>query len=369
MEKKNKIALANGLIWLHQRLFSSLRPTSALSTASEFSCIAIYSTTALGDLMFNTPSIRQLRLRYPRAKLILIAHRKYSAMLQGYEDVDEVVCWDGKFSHVFGLIRILRRFPVDLAVILHSRAPYDVLSAVFSGCNTIVRDDKHRNGEIPLARWLSAASESNFVGHEIQRRLNLLAALGCHPDQIEMRLPCHINRQHYVQPGKVRVGFQLGTSKAERCWPVASFVDLAQRLLADRPDVQIVLMGITSEQVLEQAFFSQLDPVLKPRVVSLVGKTSIQEVFDVIASLDLLVTGDTGPLHLAAALKVKTVGLFVVSDPKRTGTYQDPELHTVIFHPLNAECSIEQRQTPMSMITPDEVFFHARQALPLPLAQ
>jgi ADP-heptose:LPS heptosyltransferase len=73
-------------------------------------------------------------------------------------------------------------------------------------------------------------------------------------------------------------------------------------------------------------------------------------------NMDVLVTGDTGPLHLAIALKTKTVSLFVTANPQQTGPYQNPELHQVMYVPAETQqLSEEQRHQPLSIITSDEV--------------
>ena len=348
MAKKNKIALANALIWLHQRLFPRLRPAAALNVHSTFGCIVIYSTTALGDVMFNTPAIRQLRRRFPAAHLILVAHQKYTDMLQGYADVDEVLCWDGRFARLPAFVRQLRTRQPELAVILHSRAPYDVFSAVLAGCHTIVRDDNLSGEEVPMTQWLAAWSPPDFVGHVIQRKLKLLSVLGTDPSATAMVVPCIVNRQRYRRTGQCRVGFQLGASTAERRWPVSHFVALADCLLTANPAIVIVLLGIDAEVFLADDFMVGLASVYHGRVESLVGKTSVSEAFDAVASLDVLVTGDTGPLHLAIALQVPTVSLFASANPDRTGPYQDPDLHQLIR--LTAQDAV------MADITPQQVF-------------
>jgi ADP-heptose:LPS heptosyltransferase len=351
MSKKFKMALGDRLIGTWHRLTGY--PQTSLSASEDFSSIAIWSTTALGDLMFNTPAIHQLRQRFPNATLTLIVHQKYTELVKNYPEIDEVLSWDGRFAGIIRFVRQLRRLKPQLAVILHSRAPYDVLSAVWSGCRVIIRDDAYADN-VPLARWLAAASQRNFSGHVIQRKLDLLSVLGCRTDQSDMHVPCTIDRSRYTEANKVRIGFQLGASSPERCWPTSYFADLANRLLADHPERQIVLMGIQSESPLAQAFSEKLDPQFAQQVVSMIGKTTVRDAFDLVAGLDLLVTGDTGPLHLAIALRVPTASLFVTAEPEFTGPYQDPHLHRVI-RPAPGTTERQDEQNPMNSIQPSDV--------------
>ncbi|MNH31554.1 Glycosyltransferase family 9 (heptosyltransferase) [compost metagenome] len=73
-------------------------------------------------------------------------------------------------------------------------------------------------------------------------------------------------------------------------------------------------------------------------------------------NMEVLVTGDTGPLHLAIALKTKTVSLFVTANPTQTGPYQNTELHQVMYVPIDTQnLSEEQRHQPLSIISSEEV--------------
>jgi ADP-heptose:LPS heptosyltransferase len=357
------MALASGVLGLYRCLSGRPRPASELSAGSEFRSIAIYSTTALGDLMFNTPAIHQLRSRYPAAHLTLIVHQKFADLVRDYADIDEVLCWDGKFSHQWGLVRQLRARRPDLAVILHSRAPYDVMTAVFAGARHIVRDDLMRDGLVPMARWLSGWSEPGHVGHVIQRKLSMLSILGCRTDDTAMRVPCALDRSRFAAPGHIRIGLQLGTSTPERRWPVARFAALAAALLQADPARQIVLMGVAHEASLAAEFMAALPERWHGQVDNMVGRTAIKQAFELVASLDLLVTGDTGPLHLAIALHIPTVSLFVTANPAETGPYQDGDLHQVVHCPLPQDAPSVLQQAPMTNISVDAVLTAAEHKL------
>lgn len=355
MAKKNKIALASGLIALYRLMTGRPRPAGALTAETVIRSIVIYSTTALGDLMFNTPAIRQLRLRYPAARIALVVHQKYVDLVQDYADVDAVLCWDGRFARMPGFLRTLRAFRPELAVILHSRVPYDVMSAVFGGCRFIVRDDLLQDGKVPMVRWLAGWSDASKTQHVIRRKLDMLAFLGCRTDDVAMHAPCPVDPARFRSPGRQRIGFQMGASTPERCWPVERFAALAEQVLTGHAEREVVLMGAPQETDLAEAFLAALPAGLHARVHNLVGQTSVRDAFDLVASLDVLVTGDTGPLHLAIAQQVPTVSLFVTAEPFSTGPYQDPALHDVLYRPLPADADAALQACPMTRIGVEDV--------------
>ncbi len=317
-------------------------------------CIVIYSTTALGDLILNSPAIYALKARFPQARIVLVSSKKNKDLVENSEIFDDILYWDNKFNNIFNIIFKLRRFRPQLAVILHAHFPYDILSAVLSGCRYIFRDHYGREA-VELNRWLTGYSPK-FEGHTVQRKLQLLQPLGCDTTLSRMRIPVAIPAGTR-DAGKIRIGFQLGASRDFRRWPVACFATLGDKLMAAEPTVEIILIGGTKEQPLAEEYMALVSPEYRQRTSSLVARTNLLQLASAITTFDMLVTGDTGPLHLAIAQQVKTVSLFVTANPLYTGPYQDLNLHRVFYKPLTSlPAEIAQSPFPMIAITPEEVF-------------
>lgn len=292
--------------------------------------IVIYSTTALGDFMMNTPAIHALRQRFPQAYITLVAHPKFESFLEGGGDWDRIVYWNSKIKTVPQLVKALKnRGQPDLAVILHSHAPYDYLSAVMVGARYVFRDNYADNIDV-MNRWLTNYTYG-FKGHLIQRKLELVAPLGCDISSVEMKLPCQVIKRAARKTNKKVIGFQMGASTPERCWPLENFAQVANTLLAANPESSITLIGGGGEMYLQQPFMEKVDVAFHSRIESLIGKTSLPELVSTINKFDVLITGDTGPLHLAVALKIPTISLFVTAEPSASGPYQDMELHRVLY--------------------------------------
>jgi ADP-heptose:LPS heptosyltransferase len=133
------------------------------------------------------------------------------------------------------------------------------------------------------------------------------------------------------------IGIQLGSRHQDRQWPVKQFAELGRRLLRDR-DSELVLTGANTEAPLGQEFLNCLadDAGTSNRVRNLMGKTSLPELAGVLANLDLLVTTDTGTMHLAAAMETPILALFMgPALVHETGPYGKG--HTIIQ--VNKPCS------------------------------
>lgn len=350
--KKFKIALCDFFLSLFFRQAKSTPEKKQALALEEFDSILVYSTTALGDYMFNSPALRAIRQRYPKAKITLIAHPKYQDLLKMRDFYDEVLFWTNKVSDMLTLVRQAKQYKPQLAILLHSHLPYDVASAAMAGCQYIVRDNYARPiGK--LARWLVYGLDE-FDEHVIARKMKLVSALGCSTENVDMALPC----SYEIQPkpkGTIRIGFQLGASTLVRCWPPEHYAKLAQRLLSKDHRIEVALIGSAQETPLVDALLKHVDDMNVTRITSFVGKTTLPQLLGVIASMDLLVTGDTGPFHLAISLHVPTLSLFVTENPRRSGVYQDRSLHENIYLPL-ADPRITDKAVPLKAISIDMVY-------------
>ncbi|MEJ5175136.1 glycosyltransferase family 9 protein [Erwinia sp. MYb416] len=324
--KKNKIKWISRALTLYTFFSRHLKKNKTLNAEKEFQRIAIYSTTALGDLMFNTPAIDALKRRYPRASFVLVSSEKNYTLVAGSPWFDDVFYWDNKIRNAHRLIKSLRRFKPQLTVILHSHMPYDIFCAVVSNSEYIIRDNYRIDSPL-MNSWLNAYSKSEGQ-HLIQRKLDLLGILGCDTHNPLMHIPVSYiasNQSNAI----IRVGFQMGASEAKRCWPVARFAELAAQLCSEG-GYQVVLIGGPKDQHLVDEFNQSLADEWLSHTENQVGKTSLTGLLTVIDGLDVLVTGDTGPLHLAIALQTPTVSLYADAEPKYTGPYQDKSHHSVL---------------------------------------
>lgn len=346
--KKKAISLfLTGYTRFNQRL----QVNQSIDKSHEFKDIVIYSTTALGDFLFNTPAIRAVRNRYPSARITLVAHEKFREFLQHGEDWDRVVWWNNKFSTMGPMIKALKseKDKPELALLLHSHEPYDYLSAILAGAQYVIRDNYYDDFD-SRDRWLNDYT-IGFVGHIIQRKLALVEPLGCEISDYQMKLPMVIPEAGSTVA--LTVGFQMGASKSDRCWHPENFALVAEALMRSFPALKIALIGGPEEKGLVKEFWQHIDPAYHYRVMDHVGKTGLTQLTEMISRFSVLLTGDTGPLHIAIAAKTATVSLFVTANPYATGPLQDQHLHDVIY--VARHKSNKPYLSPMSLIKPEMV--------------
>ena len=130
--------------------------------------------------------------------------------------------------------------------------------------------------------------------------------------------------------GRRLIGLQCGASAASRMWPAAHFAELGRRLLAAHPDAAVVLTGAPGERPLLEAVARDIGERCVPA-----ADLPIDALPALVARLAVLVSGDTGTMHLAVAMDTPTVCLFAVSDPATSGPAYDHERHIVIHRPCS----------------------------------
>lgn len=297
--------------------------------------ILAISCTAIGDTLLSTPALRSLRLAYPDAHIALLINRAHVPLFANNPDADELIPYDGGYRRFFRLAWSLHRHRFDLALILHGNEPQATPLTYLSGADfrfKLPNDNRFRflltNNE-QVRRW-------EDFGHGIEQRLAVAALAGGAATGPQMtllaseaasaRLVARLDRLG-VTADAVLIGFQAGASTVSRRWPAQRFAELAKRLLASEPKAWIVLTGGGNERVLAEKIATSIG---SPRVWVAAGEPAIDELPALIGKFRLLVTGDTGPMHLAVAVGTPVVALFAVSDWRRSGPAYDLDRHVII---------------------------------------
>jgi ADP-heptose:LPS heptosyltransferase len=298
--------------------------------------VLLISSTALGDTVLSTAAFAPLRRRFPAARIAALIHAPYVPLFRHCPELDEVVPSRGAWRGFVGLAQRLRRERPDLALILHGNEPQATPLAYLAGARWIV---KLPNASNPF-RFLLANREPPVawaeLGHGLNQRLRTAALVSADVAGARMALPVTAAAVAAVDgflaeaglAGRRLIGFQCGASAASRMWPAAHFAELGRRLLASHTDATIVLTGSPAERDYLEGLRRDIGE--RCRVAC---ELPIETLPALIDRLDVLVSGDTGTMHVAVATGTPTVCLFAVSDPATSGPAYDHELHSVIHRP------------------------------------
>lgn len=336
----------------------------ALLVPADVQRILVISSTAIGDTLLSTPAIHALRQRFPQAHLTGLLHRRVVALFRLYGELNEIIPLRRSLLHTAWS---LRRARPDVAVILHGNEPEATMLAYLSGARYIVKHPKRHFAPELLSSFPGADAYDPLTEHTIMGRLRLAGLLGADTSDTTLRLPipsgteekaAQLLAAHGIGEGDACIGFQVGAATRYKMWPATSFMLLAHRLLHANPNLKIVLLGSRQEGSLCEEIKSGVRDYSRS-VINLAGKIELPALPALVKNLSLLVTNDTGTLHVAIAVKTPTVSLFAPTDPTGIGPMQDIERHRVIKKPPTCTpCVTKRCPTPfcMDQITVEEVW-------------
>lgn len=305
----------------------------------KISSILVVSTTGLGDSVLSTPAIHAVRKTFPQAKITGHFHEKYCELFNSHPHLDQVIPYHGtynrRYKNFFSTIKAFRQEKFDLVLIFHGNDPQVVPMAYLSGAPVILR--RPSVGKFDFVLSNPQGERDYFSEHAIVGRLKTAQLAGCAVHDRRMILASEgLNgdglRRFYREMGvpadSHRVAFQVGASYTYKCWPEGHFIALGRRLLQKNPELILLILGSRKEKKRCQRISAGIQ---SPRVTNLAGRCSIGMMKALIGDLKLLVTNDTGPMHIAIALGTRTVCFFGPTSPELFGPLQDPDRHRVFY--------------------------------------
>lgn len=328
------------------------------SKKSELKNVLVVSNTGFGDTILSTPAIKSLRINYPNIKITFLVNSNFYSLFKDFEYVDDILVYKSGLLNQIKLILKLKKLNLDTVFLFHSNGPEDIFFSKLCGAKTVLKMThtlKHEYKDMFLNKAV------NKEQHDIESRLDLVRLYCNNNLETRMSIPNHFysTKPYFKDENKDYIAFQLGAQDSFKMWPVENFVNLANQLLKNNPNLKIVILGATKYEIsLTQEFILKISE--KNRVIDLCGKTPIEDLPSILNQIKLLVSNDTGTMHLSIALKKRTICLFGPTKSNMFGPYQDLELHDVIQKNINIDTKSfskkEWTQDTMKQISVDEVY-------------
>lgn len=298
--------------------------------------ILIRANNWIGDVVMISPAIRAIRERFTRARIAMVAKAWVLEALAGNPCFDELLEYDPNGVHraIAGRLRLSRALrqggPFDLAVLFQKAFDAAVIARLAGARCRIGYATDGRSALLTHALPLPPAGT-----HHVDVFLGLARALGC-----EVRDPVpffhltaddralaesRIDRSPLSGAGP-RVALHAGASKGPRAWHPERYAALA-RTLHDAAGARILLIGGVEESALLNSIQSELRgiPCFAPGPA-----IGLKEVAGILKTCDLFVGNDSGPMHLAAALRIPTIGIFGPGRSRTTGPVGPPQRVAII---------------------------------------
>lgn len=294
----------------------------------------VIKPSALGDIIHSMPFLNAVRKRCPRLEIHWVVARGLHELLADHPMIDRLWIIDKdrwKRAAVLGrtvrelrdLASALRRERFDIAVDLQGLLRSGLICAMTGARERLGFAEAREGSPIFYTRRINGGRDI----HAVDRYLRMAAALGCDTREVRFPLPPNSLRPLLdLRPGDDYLVIAPAAGGAAKQWPARYFGDLAARL----PMKAFIVAGPS-----DTALAGEVERLSRGNAVSLAGKTDLRELTAVVVGAKLLISSDTGPMHIAAALDVPVVAVFGPTNPARTGPYGS--IHTTVR--ADAPCS------------------------------
>lgn len=272
----------------------------------------------MGDSLWGTPALRALKQSCPDSYIHLLVNSQWKTLFIGNPNIDQITDYSSKWfkQPLVGLS--LLRTKYDYVLIFHANKDITRLLPWLRYRFLLA----HQNSS-----WILEKNRVPVEGviHGIQRRLILISKFGAKPDGGQMEIffsekdKCenlNFMKKKELSP-KEYIYLNIGASVLQKRWGIAQFTALADKIL-EATSYKIVLGGGPEEKPLIESMKSHLDP---KRTLCTYDRPIKSNAF-LIGQSRLLVTTDTGPMHIGFALKIPTIALFGSTDPQASGPFE-----------------------------------------------
>jgi lipopolysaccharide heptosyltransferase I len=294
--------------------------------------ILIIKPSALGDIVLALPALSALRKSFPNAKISWLVRPEFAPLLKNHPHLNEIIVFDRKFlgkawfhpaafAALVSLIWRLNRRRFDIVIDLQGLFRTAIF-AWLSGCRKRFGMTSAR--EFGHIFYTSKVSQDRSCIHLVDYYLKIVRTAGAWKTDVQFVLPTDTVADAAVERMLKTKGiktdnyacFVPGSAHADKCWPVERFADLADRV-SRQFGLSVIATGSNSEKPIAQ----RVKNLANVTVTNLAGVTSLSELIALLKNAKLVVSNDTGPGHIAAALDVPVVLIFGRSNPARVAPY------------------------------------------------
>lgn len=286
----------------------------------ELKNILIIQLWGIGESVLTLPAIGALRKKFPKANIDILLTERNKDVYYKNKDINKIISIK------------LNPFPIKL-FIFKNRKRYDLVFDMeeYLNISSIISFfvGKKRIGFSHNIRSLlyTGTAKYNDKQHTSQTFADLLkkAGINLKVDKL-MRLNYSLNDEkvinrllskNKIDKNNFIVGIAPGTAESakSRMWPEEKFIELTEKLIKGKKNIKIIFIGNDEEKELINTIINKIKE--KNEVLNLAGEISLRQLFYLTERCNLFISNDAGPMHIAAAQGVKTIGLFGPNLPVR----------------------------------------------------
>lgn len=302
--------------------------------------ILIVNVNWLGDTLFATPFIWAIRENYPESHIVILTHPRCSEILEGNPHIDEIIIYDerGRYRGLvekFSIISKLKSEKFDTAFILRRSLTRSML-VFLSKIPQRIGFDNRKTGFL-LTKKIPPPPENL---HRVEHFLSLLRPLGINPRSVNYEFFISDEDRHCADELLKGEGLERtdsftvinpGGNWDLKRWPAENFARLGDEIIK-RLKMRVVLTGAEKDM----ALCKDIAGLMEGGPILLCGKTNLKTLGAVFKRARWVISNDSGPMHIAVAVKTPVVALFGPTSPQITGPYGDG-VYKILYNSLDCK--------------------------------
>jgi heptosyltransferase-2 len=332
----------------------------------------------IGDGVMTLPALRTLRKAMPETKISLLVKPWVSPLFEKDPNIDEIIIYGDGYKGATGKIKLSRMLNKKgfCGAILLQNAFDAALIAFLAGIKE--RAGYNRDGRGFLLTTAVPLPQNEDKVHQIYYYLNLLQQLGIQAKfsdpYIYLKLDERLHAREMLKDMKkpilgINPGATYGSAKR---WFPDRFAEIANWFISET-DGNAVIFGGKTEVNIADEIYKKVIPEFRTSnsLLSLAGKISLRELISLIAECDVFITNDSGPMHIAYAVRTPLVAIFGSTDPQLTGPPPGVDGNNSVVITPDLSCSPCFERTCknndmrcMYAITSDDVYYGIKRVLP-----
>lgn len=325
--------------------------------------VVLIKPSALGDVANATPVLAALRGRWPSSRFAWVINAGLAGLVEGLPGLDEVIRFDRarlrptpRGAWAFGrFLAGLRGHRFDLAIDLQGLLRSGLMTRATGAPVRVGLSDAREGATLAYTHRVAMPSGPS---HAVDRLMRVARAFGVEPGPPRFLAAMSEADRRWARDvladvPRPRLILNVGARWETKRWPPDHFAEVARRAVA-RFGAGLVAVGAPEDRPLVEALRASLTPI---PILNLCAGTTLPRLAALASASDLVLSNDTGPLHLAVAAGARTVGVYTCTDPRQNGPY-GPRASAVSTHVACAASYLQccGRLTCMAELTPDRVW-------------
>jgi len=300
--------------------------------------IAFFRLSALGDVVLAIPMIRALQKAWPDCRITWITSSAVYPLLEGLEGVEFLVIKKPqKIKDYLSLRKLFKQYEFDILIAAQASFRTNLIYPHINAKRKIGFDNGRAKD---LHSWFVKEQIPPANEHLAEGFMGFAKYLGADTPQVKQDFDWQLytseEDQSWAKDTRKKpkyMAINAAASKAERTWKAKHYAQLIDAAV-EKYDCQVVLTGGPAANEIQLA--QEIESLAKSNIDNLVGKTKHKQIAALLGEVDCLIAPDTGPAHIAVAMKTPVIGLYAVARSGLSGPYQNPD-YTVDAYPQAVE--------------------------------